>query len=262
MSDDSDKGRRESHDVYKQMTNDTGKVMDRPEHVVQVANVSNDQYLYSNGGKLSSVKYRCWLHKTSNHTIEACEIFREMDHAEKLSAIRQVGACLNCLIIGHIAKNCLLPNKCHVLVAGYKCGKRHHSLLHKSNPTNYAAKQETTVHYARTEDNATLLAISSVRCNDQRVTVLWDSGADISLITHTAAARLHLTGDDVELSLVKVGNLATVLKSKRYRVPLVQGRAKSGPRAGCGPPSSGVRPAAWIGSQHCNPARETYGSPV
>ena len=50
---------------------------------------------------------------------------------------------------------------------------------------------------------------------------MWDSGADISLITHSAASRLNLKGDEVELAIIKVGNDATKIKSKKYHVPLI-----------------------------------------
>ena len=73
----------------------------------------------------------------------------------------------------------------------------------------------------KAQDHPTLLAISRATCNDKNVTVLWDSGSDISLIAHNAATRLDLRGRNVDLSIVRVGNNPAVLKSKEYCVPLV-----------------------------------------
>ena len=62
-----------------------------------------------------------------------------------------------------------------------------------------------------------LLMISEV---NKQVTVLWDPGANISLITHKAAERLNLKGKDVTLRLTKVGNQLEIANTKEYLLPL------------------------------------------
>ena len=158
----------------------------------------------------------------TSSSIENCNVFSKISLVEKQEAVRKSGACFNCLQqTGHIARDCSQPNKCDILVGDKICGRRHHPLLHKGDNTSTAEFRATTVHNVLAENNPTLLAISMVRCNDKNVTILWDSGSDISLITHNAAARLDLCGRDVNLSIVRVGNNPAILKSKIYNVPLV-----------------------------------------
>ena len=151
-----------------------------------------------------------------------------MSLLEKQEAVRQSGACFNCLQkTGHIARDCTQPNKCDVLVGDKICGKRHHSLLHKANNATSTENRASTVHNFHAKDHPTLLAISTATCNDKNVTILWDSGSDVFLIIHNAASRLDLRGREVDISIISVGNNHAVLKSKEYVVPLVDLEGKS-----------------------------------
>ncbi|CAC5363493.1 unnamed protein product [Mytilus coruscus] len=68
--------------------------------------------------------------------------------------------------------------------------------------------------------NGVLLMISSVQCKDMSLTTLWDPGANMSLITHKTAKRLGLSGQDITLSVTKVGNVTEHVQSKEYVIPL------------------------------------------
>ncbi|VDH89663.1 Hypothetical predicted protein [Mytilus galloprovincialis] len=69
-------------------------------------------------------------------------------------------------------------------------------------------------------NNGVLLMISSVQCKDMSLTTLWDPGANMSLITHKTAKRLGLSGQDITLSVTKVGNVTEHVQSKEYVIPL------------------------------------------
>ena len=140
----------------------------------------------------------CWLHKTNGHLIENCGEFFKMTFTEKFEAARKFGACFNCLrATRHIAKNCSESNKCDVIKANQRCGRRHHPLLHKAYLPERKEPQASQISNVQVKENRPLLAAAAVQCNKQRVTVMWDSGADISLITHQAAERLGLQGNEV-----------------------------------------------------------------
>ena len=61
-----------------------------------------------------------------------------------------------------------------------------------------------------------MLAVSMVYSVGQPITVLWDSGSDVTLITHSMSKGLGLSGIDVMMSLVKVGNTVEKYMSKEY----------------------------------------------
>ena len=168
----------------------------------------------------------CWIHKTDSHPIDKCNVFLRYSHEEKLQNLRQCGACFNCLQRGHIAAACPIINQCGQLNKfNQKCGKRHHPCLHIDHQS-INKSTDNAVNMTKNKRQETLLAVSHVRCNDQNLSVLWDSGANVSLITHSAASILNLTGDDVELSITKVGNELHAFQSKKYLVPLIDSDEK------------------------------------
>ncbi|VDI55646.1 Hypothetical predicted protein [Mytilus galloprovincialis] len=70
-------------------------------------------------------------------------------------------------------------------------------------------------------NNGVLLMISSVQCKDMSLTTLWDPGAKhVTNYTHKTAKRLGLSGQDITLSVTKVGNVTEHVQSKEYVIPL------------------------------------------
>ena len=208
----------------QQMNKEIERVNSRLSHLLQAPNGSKGSRSEQTLKNLPTTSFstRCWVHGTSTHGIERCNVFINMTLIDKQDAVRKAGACFNCLQqSGHIARDCNMPNQCDVFVGAGICGKRHHSLLHKTDTATPTASRAATVHNAHTEDQPVLLAMSTATSNDKHVTILWDSGSDVSLITHKAAARLDTRGRDVDVSIVGVGNNAVVLKSKEYSIPLV-----------------------------------------
>ena len=167
-----------------------------------------------------STRNWCWIHKTQGHSIENCNHFIKMNISEKFKAVRTVGACYNCLqTTRHIAKNCTVPNKCDVMEAGQTCGKRHHPLLH-INRGESKGEQNPEIYNFRSSQNRPVIAVSSIQSKNQHINVMWDSGSNISLITHRTASRLGLRGSEINLSIIKVGNDSTSMTSREYHVPL------------------------------------------
>lgn len=54
-----------------------------------------------------------------------------------------------------------------------------------------------------------------------QINVLWDSGSNVSLITHQKAKELGLKGRDIHISIAKVGNSLETVASKEYAVNVV-----------------------------------------
>ena len=72
-----------------------------------------------------------------------------------------------------------------------------------------------------------MLAISQVKCFGQRITTLWDSGSNVSLITKKAAAELGLKGKLVTLLITKASNVTDVEESMEYTIPLTDLRSQT-----------------------------------
>ncbi|XP_043208348.1 uncharacterized protein LOC122373955 isoform X1 [Amphibalanus amphitrite] len=85
---------------------------------------------------------------------------------------------------------------------------------------------QNSIHISSNKRQQNLLAVSYLRCNDRNLIAMWDSGANVSLITHKAASTLNLTGHDTTLTITKVGNETQDYNSKRYVVPLIDANGK------------------------------------
>ena len=58
------------------------------------------------------------------------------------------------------------------------------------------------------------------------LTSLWDSGSDITVITHSLARRLRITGRNISIKVTKVGNITENCITKEYTIPLVDQQDK------------------------------------
>ncbi len=88
------------------------------------------------------------------------------------------------------------------------CIWNHNSLLHPE-------QRDDIFHNAVSGKARTaFLNISQIVSRKQSLTVLWDSGSDVSLITHKTTKKLGLKGKDIHLFMVKVGNVVEHQSSK------------------------------------------------
>lgn len=61
----------------------------------------------------------------------------------------------------------------------------------------------------------------------QPITVLWDCGSDITMVTHSMARKLGVRGADVIMSIVKVGNVTEKCVSKEYNLCIQDNSGKN-----------------------------------
>lgn len=163
----------------------------------------------------------CWLHNNANHDIMDCYKFKIMNNKNRFEMAKNHGICYKCLRGYHSARNCNTGKLCDVMIEGQgPCNRNHHSLLHPE-------VREGALHNAVSGKSSTaLLNISVVHSRNQPVNVLWDSGSDVSLITHRMAKKLGLKGKDINLSMIKVGNVIEHQSSKEYCIPLMHKTGK------------------------------------
>lgn len=168
----------------------------------------------------NSIRYNCWLHGTDNHDILECVTFQRLDNYGKINALRRNGICFNCLKGVHVASQCNLKKTCDVRGNNsMRCDRPHHNMLHRAHVEGimfHSTSQRQSTPLIR----KTLLMISKVLSRGRPITTLWDSGSDITIITHTLASKYGLQSKDVDLSMTKVGNVTEKFPSKEYILPL------------------------------------------
>ena len=67
----------------------------------------------------------CLACKKRWHQIHTCSVFKGRIWADRVSVVKDLGLCMNCLRAGHIAEKCRAPLMCK------KCTRYHHTLLHR-----------------------------------------------------------------------------------------------------------------------------------
>ena len=156
----------------------------------------------------------CLLHNSTGHDITDRYKFKGFGSKDRFEMVKNNGICFRCLRGYHPARSCKVGKLSDVVIEVQGLCNRNHHPLHPD-------KMEGILHSAASEKAFTnLLNISTLNNGNQPVTVLWDSGSDISLITHSMAKKLGLKGKNINLSMIKVGNATKHQSSKEYCVPL------------------------------------------
>ena len=186
------------------------KVVKELSHISEI--VSKGNQAPRRFGRVSPTK-RCWYHDSNSHDIIQCYAFNGLDVNTRIDLLKKNRGCFSCLRSGHLSRNCPDKHSCD------HCGEPHHTSLHLEDGHGNV---HNIMHIVNGEQSGkgVLLMISEVPCKDDKLSTLWDPGSDISLITHRAADRLRLLGQDVTLSVSKVGNVVERLHTKEYIVPL------------------------------------------
>ena len=160
---------------------------------------------------------------TGKHRVLECVKFRELRPWEHLQAAKAHKLCFNCLLTGHIARECKKPASCSVS----DCARKHSTFLHLKSAdkpsqvtSGVSAQSETGVNSANgagvggasggvgvvvgntcaasADDHSVYMPIVPVMVNDRRVLALLDSGSTNSLITQSLATELELRGCEQE----------------------------------------------------------------
>lgn len=71
-----------------------------------------------------------------NHPLFQCKEFQQLILEKKTGFVQNQRLCFNCLLPGHPVKFCKNKSSCHL------CGKRHHSLLHRSYTSSQSQEKE------------------------------------------------------------------------------------------------------------------------
>ena len=131
--------------------------------------------------------------------------------------LREKSACFGCLLPGHNLTECSNKSKC-----SDTCELFHHPSLHDHTVSGSShAIMDSDVLSPHPRE--VLLPIMKVTVDSKErmyLSCLWDTGADISLITNSTAKRLKLNGRPTRLSITTAGGHSIVADSYEYKLRL------------------------------------------
>ncbi len=176
------------------------------------------------GGKVDDeVKnwHKCWHCSDSSYWPDQCQKLAAMNYEDRVKAAKANYVCFSCLKKAgreHKMANCKRKRQCTESENGIQCASFHHPLLHKSNNVNIGVASLSKSHESILPViTANIFGPENVQ---KRANVLFDSGAQISLIRQQTADCLGLKGKDIFVTITKVGGEEEEMRTKVYRVPV------------------------------------------
>ena len=129
--------------------------------------------------------------------------------------LKNSSACFYCLMPNHRSDQCIRKKEC-----GDGCKKYHHCSLHSDE---YAGSSHTLIgDWPNEHEKTVILPIMKVQTHwVNNINILWDTAANLSLITKNKAKSMNLNGKPVKLSIILAGGEKKVIESERYFVPIV-----------------------------------------
>ncbi|XP_028411085.1 uncharacterized protein LOC114533686 [Dendronephthya gigantea] len=159
-----------------------------------------------NSGKDQKERHKCWLCKDPTHWPDHRPKFQSMSVDERISIAKSNHVCFSCLKRAgreHKQANCKRRRQCIKTENGEQCAHYHHPLLHKSNTVNIGiASLHENEEAMLPVTTADIFGSNSLR---KRGNVLFDSGAQVSLIRQETADNLKLKGKEISVTITKVG---------------------------------------------------------
>ena len=128
----------------------------------------------------------CFVHQTAAHDFSDGLNFKRMNKISKMECLKRNRICFSCLESGHVSSYCNNRNTCKFInQMGHICGKNHHTLLHDVFfINNFFISQQTSVTQM-SKLNSVILPIGIVKCNGYPISILYDSGASLSVISYS-----------------------------------------------------------------------------
>ena len=147
----------------------------------------------------------------NQHRFFKCNKYKALDHAERLSLVKEKNLCFNCLKSGHRTQSCKSPNSCFQ----QDCSKKHHTTLHyafqKPPPERNEDKDDPsiTVGMATHKSNEVFLQIVPVLIYSstgkrEKTYALLDTGSQSTLIREDFAAELKLNGTKTKIKMSSI----------------------------------------------------------
>ena len=167
-------------------------------------------------------RHKCWLCNDSTHWPDQCTFYEALLSVdERINLAKSNHVCFSCLKRAgreHKQANCKRRRQCAKTEKGVQCTYYHHPLLHKSNAVNICvASLHENVEAMLPVTSADIFGSNNLR---KRGNVLFDSGAQVSLIRQETADSLGLKGKEISLTITKVGGQEEEINTNVYNVPV------------------------------------------
>lgn len=163
-------------------------------------------------------KPQCYVCQ-SQHYIDECPRFKEMSVKERWKVVKDKHACFCCLKYSkdHSAANCKKKRECGEATQDNTCKKFHHKLLHCEFGGGVLSITQ--------EQSTALLPVSVAVLkgkgdSKKQVNILYDTGAQVSMIRNGLAESMGLSGKPIKIYLTKVGGTEEELDTTIYKVTL------------------------------------------
>lgn len=212
-------------------------------HFLKIKYNSLESYYASKPSNDNKPKIKTYSHLTTgvqcsvcngNHYIFSCSDFIKLSIHDRISKVKQLNLCLNCLHKGHNVNQCKSSHNCKT------CNKRHNTLLHipiKRSQSNdvqsnnsHNSKTVAQIHSNPTtqcnfgnsnsfkHSNALLstviIQVSDIHGNFHNVRALLDSGSLTNYITQSLVNKLRLKQIKTNISVAGISELSCSLNSE------------------------------------------------
>ena len=185
-------------------------------NVQETAGMSNYVSGHRNQNADTSTGSSCLVHSSEKHVTSVCNVYCGMSPKERVELLSKHNACFSCLKPYHRSSQCWKKVKCGV----EQCEKMHHESIHEAHKQGLVLRASNTDKDLEGACLLQLMRVTAASTKSSDLTVLWDSGASLCLITFRKAASLKLKGHPTQLSIVKVGGKMEQISSFAYDVPL------------------------------------------
>ena len=159
-----------------------------------------------------------------SHRIYTRPKFLNLSIADKYEKVKQLRLCFNCLKEGHGIKTCTSKSTCQ------KCKRKHHSLLHREEPTSSTFSGNSLYHKqdgnVTENNNCSILLptaiVSVLNSKNQLIPcqALLDSGSQLSFITQALSRRLNLNTTEKHLNLSGIGGQSNDVRADLTNIVL------------------------------------------
>ena len=140
----------------------------------------------------------CRLCKPERHAPHQCPKWLGLSLDQRLTQVRDLNLCNNCLVAGHATKDCRSRHTCH------HCHQRHHTTVHKTETVPVA----TTLSRSRQLPDALLMTaqvlLKGPSGHQIQARAFLDPGAGLSIVTNQITQILELPMEACKIAFTTV----------------------------------------------------------